>query len=77
MLPMKEREKKFKDTKSYKMKIKRHKDAILKLQSVDGIAGNLLISGSADHTVRIWNLENANGANGKDKRPQISERIDV
>jgi hypothetical protein len=46
------KEKKLKEVKAYKRKIKRHEDAILAIQSVDGIAGNYLISGSADHTVR-------------------------
>jgi hypothetical protein len=44
--------KKFKEVKGYKNKIKRHRDAILKLHSVDGDDSELLISGSADHTVR-------------------------
>lgn len=48
----KSKEKKLKEVKAYKKKIKRHSDAILAIQSVDGIKGNLLISGSADHTVR-------------------------
>ena len=59
--------KKFKEVKGYKNKIKRHRDAILKLHSVDGDDSELLISGSADHTVRgkleyfltviVWNLK--------------------
>ena len=48
----KAKEKKPKEVKAYKKKIKRHNDAVLAIQSVDGISGNLLISGSADHTVR-------------------------
>lgn len=46
------KEKKIKEAKGYKTKIKRHKDAVLSIYSVDGINGDLLISGSADHTVR-------------------------
>lgn len=46
------KEKKIKEAKGYKTKIKRHKDAVLSIHSVDGIQGELLISGSADHTVR-------------------------
>ena len=53
---VKEKEKKIKESKGYKTKIKRHKDAVLSIYSVEGINGELLISGSADHTVRIWNL---------------------
>ena len=47
-----EKEKKVKDAKAYKSKLKRHKDAVLAIHSVDGIKGEYLISGSADHTVR-------------------------
>jgi len=36
--------------------LKRHKDAVLALHSVDGIDGKFLMSGSADHTVRLWDL---------------------
>lgn len=50
--PVKEKEKKIKDSKAYKTKLKRHKDAVLDIHSVDGIDGQFLISGSADHTVR-------------------------
>lgn len=46
------KEKKIKEAKGYKTKIKRHRDAILSIYSIDGIDGELLISGSADHTVR-------------------------
>lgn len=46
------KEKKIKEAKGYKTKIKRHRDAILSIHSLDGIDGELLISGSADHTVR-------------------------
>ena len=41
-----------KEAKGYKDKIKRHKDAVLAIHSVDGIDGHFLISGSADHSVR-------------------------
>ena len=59
--------KKVKDAKAYKLKIKRHKDAVLSLYSQDGINGSHLVSGSADHTCRIWDL----------KANKISERISV
>ena len=48
----KEKEKKVKEAKAYKAKIKRHKDAVLHIQSMDGIESKNMISGSADHTVR-------------------------
>lgn len=51
MLP-KEKDKKVKEAKGYKTKLKRHKDAVLVIHSVDGINGEFLMSGSADHTVR-------------------------
>ena len=51
MLP-KEKDKKVKEAKGYKTKLKRHKDAVLVIHSVDGIDGEFLMSGSADHTVR-------------------------
>ena len=41
-----------KEAKGYKTKLKRHKDAVLVIHSVDGINGEFLMSGSADHTVR-------------------------
>lgn len=50
------KEKRIKESKGYKTKIKRHRDAILSIYSLDGIDGDLLISGSADHSVRLWNL---------------------
>jgi WD40 repeat protein len=37
--------------------LKRHKDAVLAIHSVDGIEGRFLMSGSADHTVRLWDLQ--------------------
>ena len=46
------KEKKMKEAKGYKVKIKRHRDAVLSIHSVDGRNGEMLISGSADHTVR-------------------------
>ena len=49
---VKEKEKKVKEAKGYKQKLKRHKDAVLVIHSVDGIDGDNLLSGSADHTVR-------------------------
>lgn len=51
-LPKQDKEKKVKDAKAYKSKLKRHKDAVLSIHSVDGIEGKFLISGSADHSVR-------------------------
>lgn len=36
---VKEKEKKVKEAKGYKTKIKRHKDAVLSIHSVDGIKG--------------------------------------
>ena len=50
--PVKEKEKKVKEAKGYKQKLKRHKDAVLIIHSVDGMSGDFLMSGSADHTVR-------------------------
>jgi hypothetical protein len=50
--PQRERQKQVKDAKAYKMKFKRHKDAVLAIHSVDGVDGDFLITGSADHTVR-------------------------
>ena len=50
--PVKEKEKKVKEAKGYKQKLKRHKDAVLIIHSVDGMNGDFLMSGSADHTVR-------------------------
>jgi|DEB0MinimDraft_12_1074336.scaffolds.fasta_scaffold43714_3 hypothetical protein len=52
LAPPKEKEKRVKEAKAYKSKLKRHKDAVLALHSVDGLNGEYLISGSADHTVR-------------------------
>ena len=37
--PVKEKEKKIKESKAYKTKLKRHKDAVLAIHSVDGING--------------------------------------
>jgi hypothetical protein len=36
---VKEKDKKVKEAKGYKTKIKRHKDAILSIHSVDGLEG--------------------------------------
>lgn len=38
--------------KAYKKKLKRHKDAVLTIHSPKGIEGGLLVSGSADHSIR-------------------------
>ena len=56
------KEKKMKEAKGYKTKIKRHRDAILSIHSIDGIDGELLISGSADHSVRckLFSISKAN-----------------
>ena len=48
----KKKKKTIKEAKGYSRKIKRHKDAVLALHSVDGLTGEFLISGSADHTCR-------------------------
>lgn len=48
----KKKKKNIKEAKGYSRKIKRHRDAVLALHSVDGLAGEFLISGSADHTCR-------------------------
>ena len=52
-----QKEKKLKEAKGYKTKIKRHNDAVLSVHSVDGANSEVLISGSADHTVRSKFLE--------------------
>jgi WD40 repeat protein len=49
------------------LKIKRHTDAVVSLYSVDGLDGDILISGSADHTCRIWNMKDL----------KITKRIEV
>jgi len=59
-MEVKEKEKKVKEAKGYKTKLKRHKDAVLALNSPDGIPGELLISGSADHTVRSKSCQISN-----------------
>lgn len=51
----------------FKNKLKRHKDAVLHLHSIDGADGSILISGSADHSVRVWDL----------KTNFLSQRIDI
>jgi len=38
--------------KAYKKKLKRHKDAVLTIHSPKGFEGGLLVSGSADHSIR-------------------------
>lgn len=47
-----EKDRKVKEAKGWKHKLKRHKDAILAIHSIDGIDSRFLMSGSADHTVR-------------------------
>ena len=44
--------------KAYKKKLKRHKDAVLTIHSPDGIDGEILLSGSADDCIKIWDLKN-------------------
>jgi len=44
--------------KAYKKKLKRHKDAVLTIYSPNGIDGGILLSGSADDCIKIWDLEN-------------------
>ena len=44
--------KKVKEAKAYKTKIKRHKDAVITLYSKEGIEGEFLTSASSDQTVR-------------------------
>lgn len=44
--------------KAYKKKLKRHKDAVLTIHSPKGIDGGILLSGSADNLIKIWDLEN-------------------
>ena len=48
--------KKNREPKPYVQRLKRHKDAILSLHAITGHDGPLLISGSADEKLRIWNL---------------------
>lgn len=49
--------KKYRAPKPYVQRLKRHKDAILSLYAMTGEDGPLLISGSADETIRIWDLK--------------------
>lgn len=44
--------------KAYKKKLKRHKDAVITIYSPNGIDGGILLSGSADDCIKIWDLEN-------------------
>ena len=56
-LTFEQKQKLIKDqSKAYKYKLKRHKDSILSLYSENGIDSKFLISGSVDHTCRVWNL---------------------
>ena len=45
-------------TKAYKKRLRRHKDAVLTIHSPSGIDGGILLSGSADDGIKIWDLEN-------------------
>ena len=49
--------KKYREPKAYVNRLKRHQDAILKLHAPTGPDGPLLISGSADEKIRIWDLQ--------------------
>ena len=46
-----------KEQKPYLMRLKRHQDAILALHSPKGIEGTLVVSGSADEKLRIWEMK--------------------
>jgi WD40 repeat protein len=57
---------KIKEAKSYKTKVKRHREAVIQLYSVNGDKSELMLSGSADNTARgkyillivaVWNLK--------------------
>jgi len=47
--------------------LKRHSDAILVIHALNGENGNILISGSADEKIRIWDM----------KKKTISSAIEV
>ena len=49
--------KKLKEVKPYVERLKRHKDAILSLWAVGGPKGSMIVSGSADEKVRIWDMQ--------------------
>lgn len=51
------KQKKYREPKPYVQRLKRHKDAILSLHAITGADGPLLISGSADEKLRIWDLK--------------------
>ena len=40
--------------------MKRHSDAILVLHTLNGENGNMMVSGSADEKIRIWDLKKKN-----------------
>jgi WD40 repeat protein len=52
--------KKFKEVKPYVNRLKRHTDAILVLHTLNGEHGNMMVSGSADEKIRIWDLKKKN-----------------
>ena len=43
---------KIKEAKAYKTKVKRHREAVIQLFSVNGDKSELMLSGSADNTAR-------------------------
>ena len=49
---VKKKEKKEQKDRFYKMRCKKHKDAVIALRSLDGPTGQHFISGSNDHFVR-------------------------
>lgn len=49
--------------KAYKKKLKRHKDAVLAIHSPNGVDGGILLSGSADDCIKIWDIENQKNLN--------------
>ena len=57
----------FKEPKSYALRLKRHQDAILAMHCPNGSEGTLLVSGSADEKLRIWDMKNKS----------ISKSIDI
>ncbi|CAI2372944.1 unnamed protein product [Moneuplotes crassus] len=44
--------------KAYKKKLKRNKDAVLTIHSPKGIDDGIIVSGSADDCIKIWDIKN-------------------